>query len=87
MQDILAELFWNHEEISRKADQFCQTLPGYSSTKQEYDSIAEKVKNIVGYDLYDELYTLFMRCTDYEIYSYYSFGLGLREEVARALRL
>lgn len=47
MQDILAELFWNHEEISRKADQFCQTLPGYSSTKQEYDSIAEKVKNIV----------------------------------------
>lgn len=55
--------------------------------KQQYDSIAEKIQAIVGYDLYDELFTRFMGYTNYEICAYYALGLGLREDIVRAQRL
>lgn len=87
MQNLLAELFWKPEEITRRAGQLCQTIPGYFEAKQERDDMAEKIRAIVGYDLFDQFFTKLMRFTDYEIYAYYTFGLGLREDVIRALEL
>lgn len=87
MQNLLAELFWKPEEITRGADQLCQTIPGYFEAKQEYDDMAEKIQSIVGYDLYDQFLTRLMRYTNYEVCAYYAFGLGLREDVVRALEL
>ena len=87
MQDLLAELFWDHEEISERADQLCRTIPGYFEAKQRYEDMAEKIQAIVGYDLYDEFFTQLMRYTNYEVCAYYAFGLGLREDVVRALDL
>lgn len=87
MQNLLAELFWKPEEVTQRADQLCQTLPGYPEAKQEYDDVAEKIQAIVGYELYDQFFTRLMRYTNYEICAYYAFGLGLREDVIRALQL
>lgn len=85
MQDVLTKLFWGSEEIFQKADELCRALPGYSDAKQDYDSVAETVQSLVGYDLYDQLYTKFMRLTGYELKAYYSLGLGLREELLHSL--
>ena len=87
MQDLITELFWNLEGITEGADQLCQTIPGYSEAKQQYEDMAEKIQSIVGYDLYDQFFTRFMRYTNYEVYAYYAFGLGLREHVVQALNL
>lgn len=85
MQDVLIKLFWGNEELFQKADELCMALPGYSDAKRDYDSIAETVENLIGYDLYEQLYTKFMCFTDYEIKAYYSLGLGLRGELLRSL--
>lgn len=87
MQDTLVKLFWGNEALFQKADELCRALPGYPDAKREYDSIAEMVEGIIGYDLYEQLYTKFMRFTDYELQAYYALGLGIREELMRALRI
>lgn len=86
MQDLLAEVLWNNVEIAESADRLCKTLPGFHEAEQRYDALAEQICSIVGLDLYDRYFTQLMRFTDYERQAYYSLGLGLREEVLRALR-
>lgn len=85
MQEVLIKLFWGSEEIFQQADELCQALPGYSNAKREYDSIADTVQSLIGYDLYDQLYTKFTRFTGYEIQAYYTLGLGLRKELLHLL--
>lgn len=87
MIDILTELFWNPEEIGKGADQLCQMLPGYLEAKRQYEKTAEEVRAIIGYNLYEDFCTKLIQYTNYEVYSYYFFGLGLREDLVKALKL
>lgn len=85
MQDLLAELLWRNIEIAEAADRLRQTLPGFSDVQQGYDDLAEQVRAAAGCDLYDRYFTQLMRYTNYEVQAYYSLGLGLREDMVRAL--
>ena len=85
MQDMLAQLLWRNTEIDEAADRLRQTLPGFQEAKQTYHALAEQIQSIVGYDLYNQYYTQLMRYTNYEAQAYYSLGLGLREDVVKAL--
>ena len=85
MQDLLAELLWRNVEIDEAAARLCQTLPGFSEAKQAYAGLSEQLRKIAGYDLYCQYFAQLMRYTSYEAQAYYSLGLGLREEMVRAL--
>lgn len=85
MQDILSELFWRSEVINEQAAKLCETLPGFPEAREQYLDVSEHVRSILGPELFDRFYNQFMRYTDYEVRAYYAFGLGLREELVRAL--
>ncbi len=87
MQDLLSELLWQNEEIDEAAARLCASLPGFSEAEQQYSDISRQVRDIIGSELHDQLYCQFMRYTNYEVQAYYSLGLGLRGELARALGL
>ena len=87
MQDLLAEVLWSNTEIDEAAARLCQTLPGFSNAKQAYDDLSEQVRELAGHDLYDQYFAQLIRYTGYEVQSYYSLGLGLREELVKALGL
>ena len=85
MQDLIVELLWRNIEIDEAADRLRQTLPGFQEAKQTYHALAEQIQSIVGYDLYNQYFAQLMRYTNYEAQAYYSLGLGLREDVVKAL--
>ena len=85
MQDLLAELLWRNVEIDEAANRLCQTLPGFSEAKQAYDNLSEQLRAAAGHDLYDRYFSQLIRYTGYEVQSYYSLGLGLREDLVQAL--
>lgn len=85
MQDLLTSLFWNNPEIEKAVSHYCDSLPEYRAAKRRYDDAASKVAAAVDFSLYDEFQTSLLRYTDYEVYAYYCFGLGLREMLMRGL--
>lgn len=87
MQDLLSELLWQNEEIDEAAARLCALLPGYCEAEQQYDAAVRRVRELIGPEPYEEFYRQFMRYTNYEVRAYYSLGLGLREELVRALGL
>lgn len=85
MQDLFTELLWQNVEIDEAASRLCQTLPGFQEAKQAYDDLSEQVRELAGHDLYDRYFTQLIRYTNYEVRAYYSLGLGLREDITKAL--
>ena len=85
MQDLLAELLWRNNEIDEAADRLRQTLPGFHEAEQGYDDLAKQIRDAAGYDLYDRYFAQLIRYTNYELQAYYSLGLGLREDIVKAL--
>ena len=43
------------------------------------------MRDLGGHDLYDQYFAQLIRYTGYEVQSYYSLGLGLREDLVQAL--
>ena len=87
MQELLAELLWKNEEIDEAAIHLCEALPGYHEAEQQFCETAQRLREAVGSELYNQFYNCFMRYTGYEVQAYYSLGLGLRKELAQALGL
>ncbi len=87
MQDLLIRLLWNDSEISAKVFELSHTMPGYQEESQTYDAVAQEVKAILGFSLYDRYLSSLMRLCGYENRAYYALGLGLREQLIRALGL
>lgn len=87
MQELFAELFWENTEIPEKAAQLCERLPGFDAARREYGETAQKVQDILGYQLYDQFQQQFLRYTGYEVRAYYAVGLGLREQAVQWLEL
>ena len=87
MQDLLAETLWRNVEIDEAADRIRKALPGSEAAQRDYEALAEQIRAIAGRDLYDRYLSQLIRYSNYEVYAYYSLGLGLREELARTLSL
>ena len=85
MQDLLAELLWKNTEIDEAANRIRQTLPGFPEAQRDYDILTEQLLEAAGPDLYNRYFTQLMRYTGYEVQAYYSLGLGLREDLTKAL--
>ena len=87
MQDLLAELLWQNIEIDEAAARLCEALPGFLEAREQYRETSDRVRDMIGPELYDQFYDRFMGYTDYEVRAYYSLGLGLREQLVRELGL
>ena len=87
MQDLLAELLWKNTEIDEAADRIRQTLPGFFEAQRDYDILSGQLLEAAGPDLYNRYFTQLMRYTGYEVQAYYSLGLGLREDIIKALEV
>lgn len=85
MQDLFAELLWRSVEIDEAAARLCQTLPGFQEAEQTYEVLSEQLRTAAGRDLYDHYFSQLIRYTNYEVQAYYSLGLGLREDIVKAL--
>ncbi len=82
--NTLLSLFLN-ETIDTEIESFCASDPEFVIRQQQFDATAHKIAELVGYDLYDafevSLGTYWRRASDL----YYLYGLGLRQEVLRAM--
>ena len=85
MQELFAELFWENEEISHAVACLCDKIPGYHSAQAEYDKLVSQVREIVGFELCNQLLEQLTEYSLYEEYAYYAVGLGLRETTFREL--
>ena len=85
MQELFAKLFWENEEILEQAARLRETMPGFFEVQQAYDALSEQLREAAGRDLYDKYFTQLIRYTNYEVQAYYSLGLGLREDITKAL--
>jgi len=87
MQDLIAKLLWDNEELHKAAAQLCEGQPGYLEAQRQYDKTAKKVQALIGFELYEQFCSQSNCCNSYEVRAYYSLGLGLRKDVAQALEL
>lgn len=85
MQELLSNLLCDAPNISEAVCRFCDAIPEYAAAKRDYQAVAGRVAEVVGFDLYDEFQTRLLAYSDYEIRAYYAFGLGLRQELLRQL--
>ncbi len=85
MQDLIEILFCDNPEIPPAVARFCDSQPDYVSARQEYETIASKIEELVGFELFDELESAHSYCMSYEVNAYYRFGLGLRAAMAERL--
>ena len=85
MQELFAKLFWANEEVSHEVACLCEDLPGYRSAGEAYDEVVSQVREIIGFELCNQLLERQTEYSRYEEYAYYAVGLGLRETVFREL--
>ncbi len=87
MQDLLIRLLWDNSEISTKVCELSRTMPGYQEAAQAYEAVDQEIKAILGFPLYDRYSSALDRLYSYDNRAYYALGLGLREQMIRALGL
>lgn len=87
MQDLLTELLWHNDAIDNAAVQLRQSMPGFLEAQRNYNSLAGQIRERAGHELYDEYFAQLMRYSGYEVFAYYSLGLGMRQEIAKTFEL
>lgn len=83
MQDLLLHLLQENDQVSHKVHELVHRSPGYQRAIREYDAVALRVRELLGYELLDAYEAAFLRLAIYENRAFYAVGLGLREEMAR----
>ena len=82
--NTLPSLFFN-DTIDADIEAFCASDPEFVNRKQQFYAAAHKIAELVGYDLNDafevSLGADWGRASDLD----YLYGLGLRQEVLRAM--
>ena len=87
MQDVVLDLLCRSPEVLESISKFLRTLPAYQAAQRDFYATAEQVREKAGPELFSRLEDQFLTYTNYEVLAYYAFGLGLREELVRALSL
>lgn len=85
MQDLLLDLLDNSSVLSPKIYQLSLSMPGYQEAVQAADALEGKVRRRLGFTLYDQYVSAFLRVLSYDVRAAYALGLGLREELVKAL--
>ena len=84
-ESILHTLFVNNPELNEALERFCRSDPDYLRAQTEYEKMAQKLEQILGYQAYCAYEECLNAYAAKENRACYLFGLGLREEVLRGL--
>lgn len=87
MQDLIETLFCDNPEIPPAVARFCAGQPDFVTAEREYEVIASKILELVGFELFNEFETRLWAYVSHEVNAYYRFGLSLRSAVAERLAL
>ncbi len=85
MQDLIETLFCDNPELAPAIARFCSSQPDFVSAERDYEAVASKIADLVGFELFDEFVSAYLRYTSYEVDASYRFGLGLRTATAERL--
>ena len=85
MDHSIKKLFWENTYIHEQIYQFCNARPTYERAKQTYEAFAQRIDDCMGRDFYLRYEQALNDYIAQEVYAYYLFGLGLRQEVLSAL--
>ena len=86
MTNPIKALFVDNPDLDELIKDFCAQDPEYLTIKNEFYETAHKIRDIIGYDLYDCFEQRFAVYVARANELYYLFGLGLRQEVLSALQ-
>lgn len=84
-QRILHTLFVDNPQLAEAIERFCRSDPDFLRAQTEYEKMAQKLEQILGYQAYCAYEECLNAYEAKENRACYLFGLGLREEVLRGL--
>ena len=85
IKSILHTLFVDNPQLAEAIECFCRSDPDYLRAQTEYEKMARKLEQILGYQAYCAYEESLNACAAKENRACYLFGLGLREDVLRGL--
>lgn len=85
MKAILKTLFLDSPNLDEKIVSFLAQDPEFAQAEQEFYETAHEIAQLVGFERYDRFERRLGRYTARLSVIHYLFGLGLRQEVLRAM--
>ncbi len=85
MNNIINTVFFDNPYLPEQVCAFCNTLPEFLEAEREYRSAEEALENRVGYAAFSDFEEVQSHYIAQLVHAYYLFGLGLRQEVLRAM--
>lgn len=85
MQDLLLHLLRENDEVSHRVYELARTTPGYREAALAHEALARRIREILGYELYDAYLCALTPLFRYESRASYAVGLGLRTELTKQL--
>ena len=86
MNENLKVLFVDNPYIAEQVCAFCNALPEFRETEQEFNAISEQIAEKLGQDQYFDFENAQSRYMAKLVNAYYLCGLGLRQEIISALQ-
>ena len=86
MNDHINMLFLDNLNLEEQIEAFCEKSPEYQEVRRRFFEAAHEIAAIVDFQLYDRFETSFGQLLSCSNDLYYLFGLGLRQEVLKALQ-
>ncbi len=83
--NILRSLFYDNPGLSDAWADYCRNFPGYEETQQEFKSLMDELKRVMGDPWLLQFEEALNRCLVVEDKASYFFGLGVRQETLQAL--
>jgi len=85
MNDIINTVFLDNPYLPEQVCAFCNTLPAFLEAEREYRSAEEALEHRIGYAAFSDFDEAQSHYMAQLVRAYYLFGLGLRQEVLRAM--
>ena len=85
MTSNIKSLFLDNPCLSAQVSAFCASLPEYKAAERAYYAAEQDLEDRLGYEAFDRFSEVQFRYVNQLAHAYYLFGLGLRQEVLRAL--
>ncbi|MCI8436954.1 MAG: hypothetical protein HFF40_10880 [Lawsonibacter sp.] len=82
--NTLPSIFLN-DTIDAELEAFCASDPEFVQAEQDFKEIARQIAQLVGFDRYDAFEKRFTKYMYRTSDLYYLYGLGLRQDILRAM--
>ncbi|MEH2937609.1 hypothetical protein [Lawsonibacter sp. JLR.KK007] len=82
--NTLPSIFLN-DTIDAEIEAFCASDPEFVQAEQDFKEIARQIAQLVGFDWYDAFEKRFTKYMYRTSDLYYLYGLGLRQDILRAM--